>query len=225
MAKNIHIHVHTTDSDFKESDHPRAKNGQFGSGGGGSKATTAKEVQAKKDEQVRAKTHTMSILAGPTSPGFKAAVASQKNKPTSGGSSAGERVAAKGKPKTFREVLDDPKTRPLINSIEEYIGDLRRNPGHKEHIQGLQSTIKELEQKSGYKYDVEPDLLKPAQTYHKAGQEVYTSHRNAPRKATVIGPDPDSKSHTLVKSGTSTISVPSHQIHSSKEEAGKTMGQ
>lgn len=52
MAKTIHIHLPpgmvvtrtTRDSgDWKESDHPRAKNGQFGSGGGGGSAPAAKE--------------------------------------------------------------------------------------------------------------------------------------------------------------------------------------
>ena len=52
MTKTIHIHLPpgmvvtrtTRDSgDWKESDHPRAKNGQFGSGGGGGSAPAAKE--------------------------------------------------------------------------------------------------------------------------------------------------------------------------------------
>lgn len=41
MAKHIHVHVHTRDT-FSESDHPRAKNGQFGSGGGGAHAPGTK---------------------------------------------------------------------------------------------------------------------------------------------------------------------------------------
>jgi len=32
MARHIHVHVH--DGSFNESDHPRAENGKFGSGGG-----------------------------------------------------------------------------------------------------------------------------------------------------------------------------------------------
>jgi hypothetical protein len=55
MAKTIHIHLPpgmvvtrtTRDSgDWKESDHPRAKNGQFGSGGGGGSAPAAKKSTA-----------------------------------------------------------------------------------------------------------------------------------------------------------------------------------
>lgn len=53
MAKTIHIHLPpgmvvtrtTRDSgDWKESDHPRAKNGQFGSGGGGAKPAAKKDT-------------------------------------------------------------------------------------------------------------------------------------------------------------------------------------
>jgi hypothetical protein len=40
MAKHIHVHVHTSD-DFSEKDHPRAKNGQFGAGGGSASAKKA----------------------------------------------------------------------------------------------------------------------------------------------------------------------------------------
>lgn len=44
MNKHIHIHIHrTTDNDFKESDHPRASNGQFGSGGGGGKSGSSEK--------------------------------------------------------------------------------------------------------------------------------------------------------------------------------------
>lgn len=47
MNKHIHIHIHrTTDNDFKESDHPRASNGQFGSGGGGGKSGSSEKKGA-----------------------------------------------------------------------------------------------------------------------------------------------------------------------------------
>jgi len=122
MSKSIHIHVHTRDAgEFKESDHPRAKNGQFGSGGGGGGGGSAK-------------------------PAAKSAHANA------------------AKPKTFREVLDNPEHRKMVNSIEEYISDLRHQPGRKEHIEGLQYAVKELEKASGFKYDVDPEVLKPAKT-------------------------------------------------------------
>jgi hypothetical protein len=52
MKRQIHVHVYTTDvhGEFKESDHPRAKNGQFGSGGGGGsgkKSAQSSEPAAK----------------------------------------------------------------------------------------------------------------------------------------------------------------------------------
>jgi DNA topoisomerase-1 len=48
MAKHIHIYFHDT-PEFKESEHPRASNGEFGVGGGssGSKIVGAKEQKAK----------------------------------------------------------------------------------------------------------------------------------------------------------------------------------
>ncbi len=42
MAKHVHIHIHrgsTADAGFEESKHPRADNGQFGKGSGGSKGS------------------------------------------------------------------------------------------------------------------------------------------------------------------------------------------
>lgn len=57
--------------------------------------------------------------------------------------------------------------------------------------------------------------------HHKAGSTVYTSNRSAPRKATVLGPDPDSKDHLLVQTGNSKLSVPKSQVHASKEDADK----
>ncbi|MDT6962920.1 hypothetical protein QTN24_15575 [Cupriavidus sp. SZY C1] len=47
MTKALHIYVHVRDSTWNEEDHPRAQNGQFGSGGG---AGGAGKVKLKGDE-------------------------------------------------------------------------------------------------------------------------------------------------------------------------------
>lgn len=41
----IVIHIHTKDSGFEESKHPRASNGEFGAGGGGVQVTSKKRVK------------------------------------------------------------------------------------------------------------------------------------------------------------------------------------
>jgi hypothetical protein len=63
----------------------------------------------------------------------------------------------KSTPATFKEVLDDRSpggSREMMDSIEEYQGDLRDNPGHKDHMEGLRSKVSELEKKTGYKHDI-----------------------------------------------------------------------
>jgi hypothetical protein len=82
MKRQIHVHVYTGDSDFKEGDHPRAKNGQFGSGGGGGSAKpVAKPAHANAEK----------TQGQPNQPSYKPNGARRVSDP--GG--AGERVAAK----------------------------------------------------------------------------------------------------------------------------------
>lgn len=54
----------------------------------------------------------------------------------------------------FREVLADKEGRTLVDAIEEYIGDLKDQPTRKEHMEGLRLAVKDLEKKTGYKYDI-----------------------------------------------------------------------
>lgn len=68
-----------------------------------------------------------------------------------------EAQAKKKKEPTFRDVLEDRSPgggREMIDLIEEYIGDLRDQPGREEHMSGLRDKVKELEKKTGYKYDI-----------------------------------------------------------------------
>lgn len=51
MTRHIHIHIHrsSTKDAWNEADHPRAANGQFGSGGGGAKpAAVQARIEAKR---------------------------------------------------------------------------------------------------------------------------------------------------------------------------------
>ena len=45
MPKTVHVHIHATRDSWEENKHPRANNGQFGSGsGGGNKATSGRRL-------------------------------------------------------------------------------------------------------------------------------------------------------------------------------------
>lgn len=58
-TKQIHIHIHRTKAKdaWNESDHPRASNGQFGSGGGGAKKAKAPAGAAPSKGQAEGGTH------------------------------------------------------------------------------------------------------------------------------------------------------------------------
>lgn len=73
---------------------------------------------------------------------------------------------------TFREVLDDRTPgggRELMDSIDEYRGDLRDQPDRKEHMDGLRHTVKELKEKTGYTLDIseQEDNYKEAKATQK----------------------------------------------------------
>lgn len=80
MARQLHIHVYvkprarTTDDDFKESEHPRAPNGEFTSGGGGSAGAATKQVIAKASGKSETKPNTPAKTApakkAPTPPAW-----------------------------------------------------------------------------------------------------------------------------------------------------------
>jgi hypothetical protein len=55
---------------------------------------------------------------------------------------------------TLIQVLNDPKGKRQIEYIEEYIGDLRDQPGRKEHMEGLRDKVDELKHKFNYTYDI-----------------------------------------------------------------------
>jgi len=58
---------------------------------------------------------------------------------------------------TFKEILEDRSeggARSIVDSIEEYVGDLRDQPERKEHMSGLRSKVAELKEMTGYKYDI-----------------------------------------------------------------------
>lgn len=55
---------------------------------------------------------------------------------------------------TMREVLANPDAKFMVETIEEYISDLRTDPGRKEHMEGLKSAVEELKNMTGYKYDI-----------------------------------------------------------------------
>lgn len=63
----------------------------------------------------------------------------------------------KKKAMTFEEALADPAGRKMIDAIEEYIGDLKDDPGRTEHLEGLQDAIKSLKKKTGYQYHIDKD--------------------------------------------------------------------
>jgi hypothetical protein len=58
----------------------------------------------------------------------------------------------------------------------------------------------------------------------QSGATVFTSHRNVAMAATVIGPEKGQPGRYDVKVGNSTISIPESQIHTTKEEASKALG-
>lgn len=69
MNKQVHIHIHQRTGDtFNEADHPRASNGQFGSGGG-SKSKSAPTTRAKHAGKVKPETPTgigQNLALGPS---------------------------------------------------------------------------------------------------------------------------------------------------------------
>lgn len=57
------------------------------------------------------------------------------------------------KPPTLKEVLANPKSKKIVESIEERLSDLRSNPGRKEHIEDVMADVKRLKDEFGYDYD------------------------------------------------------------------------
>lgn len=84
---------------------------------------------------------------------------------------SGDKKKEGGKEMSFREVLADKEGRSLVDTIEEYKGDLRDQPGREEHMSGLRNVVGELEKKTGYKYDISEE----ESNYKDAGKEIKKS--------------------------------------------------
>lgn len=63
-----------------------------------------------------------------------------------------------------------------------------------------------------------------APAHHAKGSQVYTSHKASAYKGAVQGQDPDQKTHLLVKVGNSLVGLPKSNVHASKADANKALG-
>jgi len=62
-------------------------------------------------------------------------------------------IKEKGGDVTMRDVLKNPKGKELVETIEEYLGDLKDNPDHKDYKAGLKDAVAELKKETGFEYD------------------------------------------------------------------------
>lgn len=74
-----------------------------------------------------------------------------------GKGSKGEK-SSKAKEPSFIDMLNNPEARGHIDAIEEYINDLRDQPGRKEFIDGAQGVAAILKKKFNYTYDLKEHL-------------------------------------------------------------------